>query len=69
MGEPSFAETLMGGQPPSAVQRAQAECFLVESGILSTQRNVRHGGRLAPFALQNSKNAAVKPDIDPISML
>jgi hypothetical protein len=39
------------------------------TGILSTQRNLRHGGPLAPFALQNSQNAAVKPDIDPISML
>ena len=45
------------------------ECFLIESGKLSTHRNVRHGGPLAPFALQNSQNAAVKPDTDPISML
>jgi hypothetical protein len=35
----------------------------------SWHRNVRHGGRLAPFALQNSQNAAVEPDTDPISML
>jgi hypothetical protein len=35
----------------------------------SCHRNVRHGARLAPFALQNSQNAAVKPDTDPISML
>jgi hypothetical protein len=40
-----------------------------ESGKLSTQRNVRHGGPLAPFALENSPNAADKPDTDPISML
>jgi hypothetical protein len=63
------AETLMWGQPPTAVHRAQPECFLIESGKLSTHRNMRHGGPLAPFALQNSQNAAVKPDTDPISML
>jgi hypothetical protein len=68
MGGPSLPRRSWG-QPPSAVHRAQPECFLIESGKLSTQRNVRHGGPIAPFDLQNSPNAAVKPDTDPISML